>query len=137
MEKIMSALLNILCRLYKTTDEIVSTAPQRFITDLDSLPFPALELLNIDKTIGNKFYSRWRNNPANKKSFPIFTSRGCPYNCCFCSVHSQVGFVHRAYSIEYVLKLMRKCIEDFGINHFHFEDDNLTLDVDRATAHYV
>ena len=117
---------------YKTTDEIVSTAPQRFITDLDSLPFPALELLNIDKTIGNKFYSRWRNSPANKKSFPIFTSRGCPYNCCFCSVHSQVGFVHRAYSIEYVLKLMRKCIEDFGINHFHFEDDNLTLDVDRA-----
>lgn len=117
---------------YKTTDGIVATDPQPFITNLDSLPFPALELLDIDRTIGNKYYSRWRNNPANRKSFPIFTSRGCPYHCCFCSVHSQVGYHHRAYSIDYVLELMQKCITSFGINHFHFEDDNLTLDVDRA-----
>lgn len=33
------------------------------------------------------------------------------------------------YSIDYVLELMKKCIVRFGINHFHFEDDNLTLDV--------
>lgn len=96
------------------------------------IPFPALELLDIDKMLGNKYYSRWRNNPANKRSFPIFTSRGCPYNCCFCSVHSQVGYQHRMYSIDYVLELMKKCIVRFGINHFHFEDDNLTLDVNRA-----
>lgn len=36
------------------------------------------------------------------------------------------------YSIDYVLELMKKCIVRFGINHFHFEDDNLTLDVNRA-----
>ena len=84
---------------YKTTDGIVSTDSHPFIRSLDSLPFPALELLDIDKMLGNKYYSRWRNNPANKRSFPIFTSRGCPYNCCFCSVHSQVGYQHRMYSI--------------------------------------
>lgn len=27
---------------------------------------------------------------------------------------------------------MKKCIFDYGINHFHFEDDNLTLDIERA-----
>ncbi len=49
-----------------------------------------------------------------------------------CSVHSQVGYRHRTYSIEYVISLMKKCIFDYGINHFHFEDDNLTLDIERA-----
>ena len=117
---------------FKTTDGIVSTDPHPFIRNLDALPFPALELLDIDKMLGNKYYSRWRNNPANKRSFPIFTSRGCPYNCCFCSVHSQVGYRYRMYSIDYVIELMKKCIVCFGINHFHFEDDNLTLDVNRA-----
>ena len=27
---------------------------------------------------------------------------------------------------------MKNCISNFGINHFHFEDDNLTLDISRA-----
>ena len=27
---------------------------------------------------------------------------------------------------------MKKCIDEYGINHFHFEDDNLTFDVQRA-----
>ena len=63
---------------------------------------------------------------------PMFTSRGCPYNCTFCSVHSQVGHKFRTYSTEYVIKVMKKCIEEYGVNHFHLEDDNLTLNKARA-----
>ena len=107
--------------------------PQRIpITDLDSLPFPSFDLLNVDTIISNKYYSRWRNNPLNKRTLPVFTSRGCPYDCCFCSVHSQVGYKYRTYSVDYIVKLISYCIEFYGINHFHFEDDNLTLDMERA-----
>ena len=112
--------------------KIIINPNRPFIKELDKLPFPAYELLNMDKILNNKYYSRWRNNPINKKVMPIFTSRGCPYNCTFCSVHSQVGYAHRAYSVEYVKKLMEKCIKQFGIKHFHFEDDNLTLNKERA-----
>lgn len=117
---------------YKENGSVVCTSDRELIRDLDSLPFPALELLNMQKVLNNKYFSRWRNNPINKKSIPVFTSRGCPYNCCFCSVHSQVGYKHRTYSINYVIELMKLCIDKFGIDHFHFEDDNLTFDVERA-----
>lgn len=117
---------------YRDKGSVVCTPDRELVLNLDTLPFPALNLLNMRKTLHNKYFSRWRNNPANKKSIPIFTSRGCPYNCCFCSVHSQVGFRYRTYSIEYVINLMKLCIEKFGIDHFHFEDDNLTFDVNRA-----
>ena len=117
---------------YKHNNTIMTTEERPFIINLDSLPLPALHLLNLDKIYNNKYFSRWRNNPIGKRSMPIFTSRGCPYNCCFCSVHSQVGYVHRTYSVDYVVSLMKKCIDEYGINHFHFEDDNLTFDVDRA-----
>lgn len=123
---------NILGIAYVENGKIVCTQDRPYICQLDSLPFPALHLLNIEKTLSNKYYSRWRNNPCGKKALPIFTSRGCPYNCCFCSVHSQVGFKYRVFSVEYVIKLMKSCISNYGINHFHFEDDNLTLDISRA-----
>lgn len=119
---------------YKKNNVIISTGFRPYITNLDSLPFPALDLLNIDKILKNKFFSRWRNNPINKRAIPIFTSRGCPYHCCFCSVHSQVGYNYRVYSNEYVIGLMKECINKYGINHFHFEDDNLTLNIVRAKA---
>ena len=131
-EKKIDNLSSIKGIAYKENGDIIVTDDRPFIEDLDTLPFPALHLLNLDKVFNNKYYSRWRNNPSNKRTIPIFTSRGCPFNCCFCSVHSQVGYRHRTYSIEYVISLMKKCIFDYGINHFHFEDDNLTLDIERA-----
>lgn len=117
---------------YKMDDEIISTPQREFICDLDSLPVPAFELLNIEKMMNNRYYSRWRNNPIGKRVMPMFTSRGCPYNCTFCSVHSQVGYRFRTYSTEYVINVMRKCIYEYGITHFHLEDDNLTLNKERA-----
>ena len=43
-----------------------------------------------------------------------------------------MGYGYRTYSIEYVLSLIKLCVKDYGITHFHFEDDNLTLDMQRA-----
>lgn len=117
---------------YKTDAEIITTPQRDFICDLDSLPMPAFELLNIDKMLSNRYYSRWRNNPIGKRVMPMFTSRGCPYGCTFCSVHSQVGYRFRTYSTDYVIKVMKKCIQEYGITHFHLEDDNLTLNKERA-----
>ena len=132
VEKKIKNLSSIRGIAFKSEGKIFTTEDRPYIENLDELPFPAIDLLDINKTLKNKYYSRWRNNPKDKKSIPIFTSRGCPYNCCFCSVHSQVGFRHRTYSIPYVIALMKKCIDEYGINHFHFEDDNLTFDVQRA-----
>lgn len=117
---------------YKKDGVVVHTEDRPYISDLDTLPFPALDLLNLNKIFTNKYFSRWRNNPVEKRSIPIFTSRGCPYRCCFCSIHSQVGYQFRTFSVDYVIKLMKICIDQYQITHFHFEDDNLTFDIERA-----
>jgi magnesium-protoporphyrin IX monomethyl ester (oxidative) cyclase len=127
--KIINNLSAIKGIAYKENGLIKDNEKRDFINNLGELPFPAIHLLNIKKIINNRFYSRWR---LKQKSMPIFTSRGCPYNCIFCSVHSQVGYKNRTFPIEYVTRFITDCKEKYGIEHFHFEDDNLTFDKARA-----
>jgi magnesium-protoporphyrin IX monomethyl ester (oxidative) cyclase len=118
--------------VYKSENKFINNENRKFIEDLSSLPLPAFHLIDIEKTLKNKYYSRWRLNQFNKRSMPVFTSRGCPYNCVFCSVHAQVGYRHRTYSNEYVLEYLKQCKEKHGVTHFHFEDDNLTCNKIKA-----
>lgn len=110
----------------------VKINPKRnFITNLDSLPFPAWDLLPFEK------YSKI-NRPHGTQTkqapfAPILTSRGCPNSCVFCSVHNIWGRNFRKRSVENVLSEIKYLINTFGIREIHFEDDNLTLDKKRAT----
>lgn len=56
----------------------------------------------------------------------IMTSRGCPRNCSFCSVHHTFPG-YRRRSVESVLAEMIRRFEE-GCRVFDFEDDNLTYD---------
>ena len=125
-------LTNIKGIWYKRNNQYFECDNREYLIDLDKLPFPAFQLLNMESILNNKYYCRWRNDPLDKKSMPVFTSRGCPYNCIFCSVHSQVGFKHRVFSNEYVIKYINYCKDNFGVTHFHFEDDNLTLNYNKS-----
>ena len=57
----------------------------------------------------------------------IMTSRSCPFNCAFCSVHSVFGRDFRQRSIDGVINEMKKRFQE-GVRVFDFEDDNLTFD---------
>lgn len=97
------------------------------IMDLDSLPFPARHLLPMED------YVKWSpRGKTNKRTASIITSRGCPFNCNFCSVHPVAGYKWRARSPENVLSEIKKLISEYGIEHIEFEDDNLTLNPVRA-----
>jgi len=62
----------------------------------------------------------------------VVTSRGCPFDCAFCSVHPVYGRTWRAASPDRVLREVIHLIEAYDIDHIEFEDDNLTLDIRRA-----
>lgn len=108
------------------------TVRRPFIADLDELPLPAYELLNLEQTYANPFYARNRMRARGARCIPIHTSRGCPYACVFCSVHSQVGKPNRRHSPAYVVRHLQHVMERHGVRHVHFEDDNLTLHGPRA-----
>lgn len=102
---------------YNDTDYSIHINPKKkWIHNLDKLPFPAADLLEM------KRYNH----------VTIITSRGCPNNCSFCTVHPTVGRVHRARSVENVIAEIKYYIKKFGIKVFNIEDDNFAFDFNRA-----
>jgi radical SAM superfamily enzyme YgiQ (UPF0313 family) len=61
----------------------------------------------------------------------ILTSRGCPNDCVFCSVHEVAGRSYRARDIESVLEEIYECYTKYGIEVFDLQDDNLLFDPNR------
>jgi radical SAM superfamily enzyme YgiQ (UPF0313 family) len=120
--------------LFRSPSGVERTGSRPFIHELDQLPLPAYDLLDMDAMYANSFYARHRMRARGARCLPIHTSRGCPYECSFCSVHSQVGKANRRHSPEYVVRHMQHVMQAYGVRHFHFEDDNLTLHAPRARA---
>jgi len=107
--------------------EIKLTKPRMFIKNLDSLPFPAWDLLpNINKT--------YRPAITNYKKLPttsLVTSRGCFGQCTFCS-QGVFGRVCRFFSAEYLIKMIEYLKERYGIKDICFYDDNFLLNKRRV-----
>ena len=106
---------------YRKDGEIRINTLQTFVRDLDSLPPPARELLDLD-----------RYRVRKKRSTMIITSRGCPHRCAYCSAHLVMGTSFRSRSPEAILEEMMTCQAQYGIENFDIEDDNFTFDQERA-----
>lgn len=95
--------------------------------DLDALQFPDYEAFDLETYIENGY----RFNTAHKLNAPVWVTRGCPYNCTFCSAPIQNGKKIRRHSVDYMMRLIRH-LYDRGIRHISIIDDNFTFDVDYA-----
>lgn len=102
---------------------------KNFIADLDTIPFPAWSHLSMERYFAiNKPHGGGRHIPNTV----MITSRGCPYRCIFCSIHTVWGKAFRARSISNVIDEMEALIDQYGLKEIQFEDDNLLFDRDRA-----
>jgi len=106
---------------YRKDGEIRIDPLRTFIQDLDVLPHPARELLDLD-----------RYRMRKKRSTMIITSRGCPHGCAYCSAHLVMGTSSRTRTPEAIIKEMRECQKQYGIQIFDIEDDNFTFGQERA-----
>ena len=79
-----------------------------FIEDMDSIPYPARDILNLEKyfKIDLPMGLISRRSP----SMNMITSRGCPYLCSFCSSSVYWGRNYRPRSAENVLDEMASAI---------------------------
>jgi anaerobic magnesium-protoporphyrin IX monomethyl ester cyclase len=116
---------------FRQNGNAVVNPPRPLIEDLDELPYPAYDLVDMEKYLNPKKigYRSFRN-----RAISMITSRGCPFNCCFCAVHLHMGRSFRAHSAEYVLKHIEYVVDKFDVKNIFFEDDNLTLDLPRFEA---
>jgi radical SAM superfamily enzyme YgiQ (UPF0313 family) len=84
--------------------------------DVDDIPFPDYSLVDIDS------YTR---EYLNKFSFQIFTSRGCPYECGFCSKLPD-GHIIRRRQVQNVIREIVLIRANYGDVSFRFKDDLFT-----------
>jgi radical SAM superfamily enzyme YgiQ (UPF0313 family) len=96
--------------------------PAGYISDLDELPFPALDKINM-----RDYYT-----PV-KKASPVsvlISSRGCPFKCSFCC--KTMGNEYRARSAENVADEIEWQVKKLGVREIAVYDDNFTLDERRV-----
>jgi len=98
--------------VYRKDDEIKFTKPRKLIENLDTIPYPARDLIDIeDHTF-------------------MFTSRGCPYKCIFCSSYKFWKIV-RFHSAEYVVNEIKLLIDKYKVKYIDFADDLFIANRDR------
>ena len=100
-----------------------------YIQDLDTIPFPDYKKLDIER-----YYELGMSQSleGNKRFFTLFTSRGCPNQCIYCSAHNVFGYKNRVRSIENVLSEIDWLIKDYGLEELLIQDDNFTSDRKRS-----
>lgn len=113
---------------YRQDGKIKLNPRRPFIKDLDELPYPAYHLVDMERYLN---VGKVKYRSLKPRSISMITSRGCPYNCCFCSVHLHMGKGFRAHSAGYVLDHLEYVVNKFKIKTVFFEDDNLTFDMKR------
>ncbi|MBI5788914.1 MAG: radical SAM protein [Candidatus Schekmanbacteria bacterium] len=109
---------------YKQDGRINHTDTRELIKDLDSLPFPALDLYDI---------KRYRCPELISKRWPlsqIETSRGCPSACMFCNKNISAR-LFRKKSPERVLEEIKYMLS-LGVREIRVIDDQFATDINRA-----
>lgn len=97
--------------------DVVTTGRRPLIRDLDSLPIPAWDLLPME---------RYRVVAWGSASM-LVSSRGCPFECSFCSERVFWRGVWRAHSARRVVREMEILAEKYGKRVMWFGDDTFNL----------
>ena len=98
-----------------------TTQKRPLIKDLDTLPFPARHLVPFDSYGASK-----------EQTGGIITSRGCVYNCNYCSSSLIMGKKFRSRSPDNVVDEIEELIDQYQINDIGFMDDTFMLNKRRA-----
>ena len=94
----------------------VKTAPRPFVQDLDSLPFPAWDLVDV-----GKYRAAW-TGAHGRLSWNVVTTRGCPYKCNWCA-KPLYGVRYAQRSPGNVADEMVQLKTTIGPGHVWFADD--------------
>jgi radical SAM superfamily enzyme YgiQ (UPF0313 family) len=96
------------------------TPPRQAIANLDSLPWPDREVLDMDK-----YFTAWKSRHG-ESSVSLITARGCPFHCAWCS--SEVfGHTHRQRSPKDVVDEMLMLKQRYNPDIMWISDDVLTI----------
>lgn len=93
-----------------------NSKPSR-ITNIDEIK-PTWDKINVNYYLDNLLsYSELGN-----RAMPVISSRGCPYQCTFCSNDEMWGTRYVTKSVDRVIEELGNYIRDYNVEHFDFID---------------
>lgn len=110
---------------WRVDNDTVGLIKRPLIRDLDKIPFPARDLLNM----GNYSMPQF----PGKKAGTLITSRGCHEQCVYCSSSETWGRQFRFRGVGNVLQEL-DILKEEGYEALHFEDDIFTANMKRAKS---
>ncbi len=102
---------------YRNKKQIPRIIESDFIKDLDSIPLPAWDLVDMLK---------FHRKVDGQRCFGIIGSRGCTFHCAFCD-QAIMGDRVRFRSVDNIVYEIKEAINKYGIRHFEFFDDMFTI----------
>ena len=102
---------------YRDNKKIPRIIRSDFIRDLDSLPLPAWDMVDMMK---------FHRKVDGERCFGIIGSRGCSFRCAFCD-QAIMGNKVRFRSIGNIIYEIKEIINRYGVRHFEFFDDMFTV----------
>ncbi len=111
--------------VFRQDGELVRTERRQRIRAIDTIPEPAWQRFPV----ANYIEAAMTHGANLGRSIPILASRGCPYECTFCSSPFMWTKRWLPRKPELVIAEMKKYMRDYDVTNFDFED--LTAIVDR------
>ncbi len=102
--------------VFETDTPITKTVRRNVLKDLDTLPFPAWDLVNIEP-----YRKMWMKHKGYF-SMNMGTTRGCPFKCNWCA-KPIYGNRYNSRSPENVVAELKMLKARFGFDHIWFCDD--------------
>lgn len=103
---------------YRDDDKIITTPRRKRIRELEEIPPPAWDLFPVESYNENDV--KW--GVTERKSLPLMATRGCPYDCTFCSSPQMWGRKYSMRTPKHVADEMEELMKKFGITNFDFYD---------------
>ena len=121
-------LASVLGISFRDGDRIIHNPNRPVISDLNALPFPSREALNLDA------YNFQVEVPGEGvlAAANMVTSRGCPSGCCFCASSAMWGPRVRMASPKRIIEEIDYLVERYGVRFIWFFDDVFTHRRDRV-----
>ncbi len=108
---------------YKKNGKIIKNKTRKLIEDFDTIAFPDFEDFELDRYF-----------VINHNHIPVMTSRGCPYNCNYCSNHALrkklEGKYVRFRSVDNVMEEIDLRVKQYygkGFKYLYLFDDTFIL----------
>lgn len=109
--------------IYKKNNKIFLNQPL-FYKDIDIFDMPAWDLIKPQNYPEAQHGAFFENFPIA----PIITTRGCPFNCSFCSGRLNTGMIVRKRKVSSVIEEIKTLYNVYHIREILIIDDNFTFD---------